>query len=175
MDAASVLQSPGDIGSFVGGLAVAMTLAFLAVQFRQNQRAAQVTAAETVMLSMSEYFRSLSESPQLAHVISVVYRNFETLEDEEVTQCFCRAFAYFRLVELAHHHVRQGHIGLSFWKCQTEQLAGLMTIPAVARFCRLRREIFSSDLQVSVDGLEASRSIPAGLALIRCFNGGEDG
>ena len=89
------------------------------------------------MLSMSEYFRSVSESPQVAQLVTTAYKNLDELSDSEVMQFFCWAFAYFRLVELAHHHFQQGHIKNSFWKGQTEQLAGFMTMPAITRFWEL--------------------------------------
>jgi hypothetical protein len=167
-----MLQTLANLGSFIGGIAVAATLAYLAVQVRQNSRAAQTNAAQTVMLSMSEYFRSVSESSELSRVITSAYADPNSLTDPETSQFFFWAFSYFRLIELAHYHHERGHIPDTFWNGQKAHLCGLLQVPAIARFWALRKGVFSKEFGSFIDALDLSTSAPVGARIIEGFRNG---
>lgn len=167
-----MLQTLANLGSFIGGIAVAATLAYLAIQIRQNSRAAEIAAAQTVMLSMSEYFRSVSETPELSRVITSAYTDPASLTDSETTQFFFWAFSYFRLVELAHYHHSRGYIPESFWTGQSAHLASLLQVPAIERFWALRKEVFSEEFRGFVDAIDKSKQEAVGLPIIERFRNG---
>ena len=169
-----MLDALGNIGSFIGGIGVALTVAYLAVQVRLSGKAAKAAAAQAVMQSMSEYLRSVAESPQLAGVIRKAYANLEALEDSEATQFMFWTFAYFRLIELAHHHYRLGGIPDSFWKGQVRHLSALMTTPAVARFWAMRQHFFSDDFRKLIDGFDPAACATAGKEFMKMYQSESD-
>ncbi len=50
-----MLEDLGNIGDFLGGIGVVVTLAYLAVQIRQNSRSVKVSAAQSVLQSLSDW------------------------------------------------------------------------------------------------------------------------
>ena len=164
-----MLDTLGNVGSFIGGIGVALTVAYLAVQVRLSGKAAKAAAAQAVMQSLSEYLRSVAESPQLAAVIGKSYANHEALNDSEATQIMFWTFAYFRLIELAHHHYRLGGIPDSFWKGQARHLSALMTTPTVLRFWAMRQGFFSDEFRELIDGFDPAGSATAGEEFMKMY------
>jgi len=91
-----MFEAIGNIGSFIGGIGVALSVVYLAVQIRISSQTAKASAAQIVMQSMSEYFRSVSENAQLAKVITIAYKNIDSLEESEITQFFFWSLSYWR-------------------------------------------------------------------------------
>jgi len=56
----------GAVGEIVGALAVFLTLAYLAIQIRQNTRAVQSSAIDSSINRISAMRQSLSENTELA-------------------------------------------------------------------------------------------------------------
>jgi hypothetical protein len=73
-----MIETLGNIGDFVGGIGVVITLAYLAVQVRQSAKAGQVAAAQAVMQSMSEFYLSASGSEKLAQIYNVAFSDFDS-------------------------------------------------------------------------------------------------
>jgi hypothetical protein len=153
-----MIEALGNIGDFIGGIGVVVTLIYLAVQIRQNSKIVKTGAAEAVMRSISEYFRSSSESAELTQVISKAMRDFEQLDDAELTQFNLWIFSWFRLVELAHHHYSAGHIPENFWEGQVAHLNGLMKLRPIKNLWEIRKHVFSEDFQRFVAAVEEIES-----------------
>ena len=163
-------EAMGSIGSLIGGISVALTVVYLAVQVRVSGQATKANAAQGVMQAMSECFRAASESPQLCEVISIAYKDASDLKTAELTQFFFWCTSYFRLVELAYYHHKTKNIPDSFWDGQVRSLIGLKAIPAITRFWTLRKAIFSSEFQEFMEKLEPSNGTKFGDELRETFN-----
>lgn len=151
-----MLDILGNVGDFVGGIGVVVTLIYLAVQIRQNSKVVKSSAAEAVMQSTSEFFRSSAESRDLAQVVSKAMRNYETLDEAELTQFHLWIFGWFRLVELCYHHYSAGHIPDNFWSGQVAHLGGLMQLPPIKHLWEIRKKVFSEDFRAFVDSVRSS-------------------
>ena len=162
-----MLEALGNIGDFVGGIGVVITLAYLAIQIRHNSKTTKAAAAESVMQSMSEYFRSSAESDRLAHIIRGAFLDFDALEADEQARFHLWVFAWFRLVELAHHHYRLGNIPDSFWDGQVAHLSALVDSPGVQRFWTARKGVFSTEFQAFVESLDNAAGVPTGPELMK--------
>ena len=162
----------GALSELVGAIGVVVTLAYLAIQIRLNSEAVKAGAAQTVMQSMSEYFRAPSESPQLAGLLTSAFANFDELEEAEITQMFYFVFSWFRLVELAHHHYRLGNIPDSFWDGQITLMSSLMRTPAIFRFWDVRKNVFSGEFRNFIDGLDLTSDIPGSMEVIATYRKG---
>lgn len=153
-----MIEALGNIGDFVGGVGVVVTLIYLAVQVRQNSKVVKTSAAEAVMRSISEYFRSSSESAELTRVVAKAMQEFDQLDDAELTQFNLWVFSWFRLVELVHHHYDAGHIPENFWEGQVAHLNGLLKLPPIRNLWEIRKHVFSEDFQRFVENVEDTQS-----------------
>ncbi len=72
------LQDLGNIGEFVGAVGVIATLAYLAVQVRQNTRALRASTFQDISMAMSRSSEAMAANPDL---VSLVVRGAEGLAD----------------------------------------------------------------------------------------------
>tara|TARA_Y100001934_G_C12002957_1_gene608540 strand:+ start:144 stop:653 length:510 start_codon:yes stop_codon:yes gene_type:complete len=142
-----MLQTLGQAGDFIGGIGVVVTLIYLAFEIHQNSKQTKVAAAQSIMQSLSDYYRSASETDQLARVVHMGMENLDSLTDAEATQFFFWGFSFFRLVELAHLHYRLGNIPESFWRGQVAHLEGLFAFPGCRNIYERRQNVFSQEFQ----------------------------
>ena len=120
-----MLEDLGNIGDFLGGIGVVVTLAYLAIQIRQNSRTVKASAAQSVLQSLSEALIASAESPRLTRVVSVGLTDFQQLDESEQAQLFVWLFAWFRIVEQAHQHYSMGNIEEDQWRSQITHLKTL--------------------------------------------------
>jgi hypothetical protein len=64
-----MLEALGNIGDFVGGLAVVATLLYLAVQVRQNTRALRAAAFDSAAEQFAQSQLALAQNPDLADLV----------------------------------------------------------------------------------------------------------
>lgn len=167
-----MLEDLGNIGDFLGGIGVVITLAYLAVQIRQNSRSVKATAAQSVLQSLSEALLTSAESPGLTRVVAVGLTDFEQLDELEQTQLFIWLFAWFRIIEQAHQHYTTGNIEEDQWRGQVTHLKALMLAPACSRFWQARRSVFSTGFQKFVDSLDTEGAAPATSDALAAFRVG---
>ena len=55
-------QTLGQLGDFIGGIGVVLTLLYLAYEIHQNSKQTKVAASQSVMQSLSDYYRSAAET-----------------------------------------------------------------------------------------------------------------
>ena len=144
-------QTLGQLGDFIGGIGVVLTLLYLAYEIHQNSKQSKVAASQSVMQSLSDYYRSAAETEQFANVVSKGIDDLGTLTKGEATQFFMWGFSFFRLVELAHLHYRLGNIPESFWNGQAAHLEGLMSYAGVRKIWEIRKHVFSEEFQKFVN------------------------
>ncbi len=60
-----MLEDLGNIGDFLGGIGVVVTLAYLAVQIRKNTRSIRSAALDSISTSVSEFMDKVAQDPVL--------------------------------------------------------------------------------------------------------------
>ncbi len=169
-----MLEDLGNIGDFLGGIGVVITLAYLAVQIRQNSRSVKASAAQSVLQSLSEALSASAASPGLTRVVAVGLTDFEQLDESEQTQLFVWLFAWFRIIEQAHQHYTMGNIEEDQWRSQIAHLKTLMVAPACSRFWEVRRMVFSASFRSFVDSLDSEGAAPSTSDALATFRGDSD-
>lgn len=153
-----MLEALGNIGDFVGGIGVVVTLVYLAVQVRLNSKTVKSAAAESIMQSMSEYYRSMAQSPTAPALLDKGHSDFASLTESQQVEYYMWLFSWFRLAEIAHHHQSAGQLPQGFWDGQVAHLTSLLKNDSVSRFWQARKSVFSKQFQEFVDGLDLSQS-----------------
>lgn len=160
------LSDLASIGSFVSGIAVVVTLAFLVVQTRQtnrNQRALmqQGRAASQVDLLLR------GAEPQFRGVILRVYAGDPTLTDIEIYTAIFLSLANWRSFEDGYLQHRMGTLDQESFQGDTAIARSLLSQPSERATWRLVRGNFAPSFRDYVDGIlretkaGQSRSLPA--------------
>ena len=126
------LEALGNLGDFVGGIAVIVTLIYLALQVRQNNRqlhensaatrAATVQSANDALIQLNI---TIAQSPELAsyHIISA--EEFENLSPVDQRRCTALHISALRVFQ---HLFRQYEVGLISAEEWEETRAGLVGV-----------------------------------------------
>ena len=161
-----MLEALGNIGDFVGGIGVVVTLIYLAIQIRINSKTVKSAAAESVMQSMSEFFRAMAQTPGGAALIERGFTEYDALERHQQLEFYLWLFSWFRLAEVAHHHYSSGQLPEAFWAGQVAHLKSLLKNESVRAFWAVRKTVFSTGFRAFVDDLDLEGSAPTTLESI---------
>ena len=150
------LQDLGGIGEFIGGIAVVISLVYLAVQIRQNTKSVRASTYQAILDSSRSDTELLLVHPHLERVYRVGRRNPEKLNDDErplfrmlVAQLLLSAESLF----LQH---QQGAIDSDYWQRRQQTLRGLLSQPGVRQWWAARgtpREYYDPGFRELVDSI----------------------
>ena len=109
------LEDLGNLGDFIGGIGVIVTLAYLAVQIRSNTQTVRAASLESVVNSHSQFLDRLASNSEVSRIwFSGLWADAE-LTEEEGDRLLALLFSAVRRWESAFHNVRAGTIEHSSW------------------------------------------------------------
>lgn len=128
-----MLDALGNIGDFVGGIAVIITLIYLAVQIRQNTRSTRLASMQSAMLAAQNVGILPAQNRELARVVRVGLTTPEELDDDEFQQ-----FRYFLMSMLRVHEDmfvqhRAGVVDDETWLARASSLRTIFSMPGGRR------------------------------------------
>jgi hypothetical protein len=128
-----VLDALGNIGDFVGGIAVIITLIYLAVQIRDNTRSTKLASMQSTMLAAQNVGILPAQDRDLARVVRVGLTTPEELDDDEFQQ-----FRYFLINMLRVHEDmfvqhRAGVVDDETWMARASSLRTIFSMPGGRR------------------------------------------
>ena len=128
-----MLDALGNIGDFVGGIAVILTLVYLAVQIRHNTRSTKLASMQSTMLAAQNVAILPAQDRDLARVVRVGLTTPEELDDDEFQQ-----FRYFLMNMLRVHEDmfvqhRAGVVDDETWMARASSLRTIFSMPGGRR------------------------------------------
>jgi len=128
-----VLDALGNIGDFVGGIAVIITLIYLAVQVRQNTRSTRLASMQSAMLAAQNVGILPAQDRDLARVVRVGLARPDELTEDEYQQ-----FRYFLMNMLRVHEDmfvqhRAGVVDDETWMARSSSLRTIFSMPGGRR------------------------------------------
>ena len=165
-----MLDALGNVGDFLGGIGVLITLLYLASQIKQNSRSVRNAAAESVLQSMNATLQTASASPQLSRVLAVGQTDIGQLTDDERYQFVFWIYSWFRVLERAYAHYQEGYIDPGEWDGHAMNLTSLMASPSVQQWWNARRAYFGPEFRTLVDSLETDAAAPSAGEVARALS-----
>ena len=125
------LENLGNLGEFIGGLAVIATLVYLAVQVRQNTKLLRRSAEQT---SRSDSTAAIALAAQSSENAAVYHRGLadpDALSPEERTHFFLFMAANFYHLHYGHTAYQDGAQSEDSWKLQLQGVQFFVSRPGV--------------------------------------------
>lgn len=113
-----MLEALGNIGDFVGGIAVIATLVYLALQVRQNSQLLRRAALESAGAAASVTHGLAAQSPENAAVFHRGLIDLETLSPEEQTHFYLLIMNVFLQFDYAYQSHKAGALSAEQWESQ---------------------------------------------------------
>ena len=152
----------GDIGTFLGAIAVVMSLVYLAKEVHQNTRALALTQELTGTQIAISHFFALAADPQFASLYRKALADFKDLGTEDqfrVGQFLMAVFYGFQAAHFGHLVARTADS--SSWIGHKAVLGSLLQAPGVQYWWERQRRLFSPAFSAYVDAMLSEVRISA--------------
>ena len=143
------------LAEVVGAIGVIVSLFYLAIQIRVNNKEARLAA----MHEISEGFRdsiSTFTNAEMAGVATRGNEDFDALSDAEILQLTAGYQIMLRLWEEAFYQNNAGRLDAVIWDGIISEYSSFLPAPSFNRIWLLRRDYFPTDFQTLVDELMPS-------------------
>jgi hypothetical protein len=158
------LSELADLGEFLGGIFVVLSLVYLAIQIRQNTQSNRAENFARGLERISQMQATLSRDPELASLHARGVADVSSLTPQErirFTWWFAEAFGAF---EFLFHQSRTGAIPEEIWERWSKTIAWWISYPGVQAWWRANPTPFSSSFSRFVDDLIRGRQFDAASA-----------
>ena len=133
-----MLEALGNIGDFVGGLAVIATLVYLALQVRQNSQLLRNAAQESATAASHLTHGLAAQSPENAAVFHKGLIDLDSLSPEEQTHFFLLIMNVFMQMDYAYQSHKTGVLSATQWETQWIGVKWYLTRPGVRMWWQRR-------------------------------------
>ncbi len=146
------LEDLANIGEAVGGLAVLVTLIYLALQLRQNTRAMRAATYEQVVRSTTEWSEMLArDDAVLAVWIKSREGGLDGLTKFERSKYFFTLTTFMRRAESVHYQETQGTLEPEAWQGIRDSIQGLLDDEAATSWWKENRFRFRDAFRDFID------------------------
>ena len=160
-----MLDALGNIGEFVGGVAVVVTLLYLAAQIRHNTRSNKTQSWQAAVAAVSEWSRQVGMDPESVRILQSGSADFDALSDLERAQFNLLMNSFLRNCENIHYQFINGSIEESTWSGFAQRTLSFFDAPGTRDWWSITSAAYSPEFQRFIR--EAVPTGPAPEALIR--------
>ena len=140
-------------GEFLGGIAVVVSLVYLASQIRQNSRLLQVSATIAIATSDRLAATTVLNEPSLARMWTLETAEFESLPEDEQTSLNAYAALQISTFYQNYYFRKDGVVRDEVWKAQRRMNASLLSQAWTQKVWSDSRYAYSDEFGEFVDGL----------------------
>ena len=125
------LSDLGNLGDFLGGVGVIVTLVYLAIQIRRNTYAVRSASLDSAYAAHMEFQRTVWSDSELNKLWFDGLLGKRELSDTERERFLFMVISCARLWEGAYFKVNEGSLESKAWVGLNEELAGVFAFPGV--------------------------------------------
>jgi hypothetical protein len=165
------LDALGNIGDFVGGIGVIITLLYLAAQIRQNSRTVKAASGQAILATLGQTLQSVSATPQMARVVAIGQVDIDQLTEDEQPQFILWLLGWFRILEQAFYQYKLGSLDPVLWEGHAAQISSTLQSPGVRRWWAVRGQLFHPEFRRFIDEFPSTASVPNAADVLRAVKG----
>jgi hypothetical protein len=154
MDLATLAQ----LGEFVGGLFVVVSLVYLAYQVRQNTTSLRAENYARVLVRLSTLQSNLSSDGELNRIVVIGAQTPEALTRTERMRFSWSLYELIGAAEFVYHQERAGALPAEVWERWQATLVWWLSNPGIQRWWAARPSPFSASFEALID--EIIRTAP---------------
>ncbi len=156
------LSDLGNLGDFLGGVGVIVTLAYLAIQIRRNTQEVRSASLDSVAASHLEFQRSVWADPVLNRLWFDGMTGKMPLPEEDGRRFLFMVISCARHWERAYHKARGGTLDSTSWSGIHQELAGVFSFPGTQDYWKRIQYMFPPDFvdfaEKAIREIEGARS-----------------
>ena len=156
MEHQAFAQLLGNYGEFVGAIAVVITLAYLAVQIRQNTESVRLSSELALSQQTSDFAARMWAHPEMLRIWDLAITDPSSLSSDDIRQYRWMCVDLFLMYEGQYQLYKRGHVAEDIWKGKADMMCGLLQNPAVSEWWSLRMSPLSDDFVQYIESLPTS-------------------
>jgi hypothetical protein len=145
------LNELGSLGEFISGLAVVVTLIYLALQIRHNTRAVRSSMHQDMVGSTARIAESVSDSPDVGRIVLKADEDYDNLTKEEFIRFEAYAERVFGNFESVFYSYRNSMIEQDLWESWEASYLADISRTAMRRFWHEDRPMHLRDYMEFID------------------------
>ena len=145
------LNELGNLGEFISGLAVVVTLVYLALQIRHNTRAVRSSMHQDMVESNLRIAESLSDNENIARIVLKADEDYGSLTNEELSRFEAYAERVFGNFESVFYSYRNSMIEQDLWESWESSFLKDISRNALRRIWHDERPLHLRDFMDFVD------------------------
>ncbi len=163
------LTQLANLGEFIGGVAVLVTLIYLAFQVRQANRVIRAEAESGSIQSFAEANRDLLKEGSAEEITFRVATGvgYEELSERERFQALLARRAIVQRFEAAYHRSTMGHFGDEYWERMRRGMGEFLSPPVFRHLLNLDVDQYPRQFLSEMKGALADYEESGGLNTLR--------
>jgi len=137
------LDQLASIGEIVSGVAVIISLVYLAIQIRTNTEAERSATYQSIVSDFGALNNTMASTPELSHLFVEAMENYLQLTSDQkarISQLFFQCFRYFENMFYQH---KKGYLDEEVWIGWKRLMLTYYSRPGFKTWWSHRREVFS--------------------------------
>ena len=151
------LTELGSLGEFISGLAVVVTLVYLAIQIRHNTRAVRSSMHQDMIESSSRIAESISDNSDLGRIVLKADQDYDGLTSEERIRFEAYAERIFANFESVFYSYRNSMIEEDLWDSWKSSYLGDISRDSIRRLWQVQRPPHLQDFMEFIDAFYQTR------------------
>jgi len=139
------LDDLGSLGEFISGLAVVVTLVYLALQIRYNTRAVRSSMHQDMVESTLRIAESVSDKPDVGRIVLKADEDYDSLTKEEQIRFEAYAERVFGNFESVFYSYRNSMIEEDLWESWESSFLDDISRDSMRRFWQDERPLHLRD------------------------------
>jgi hypothetical protein len=139
------IEQMGSIGEVIGGIAVVVTLIYLAIQMRQNTQMMRAAAHHSVNELGVHINLALGTDPEASRIIQLGSENYKELEPHQRLMFHLIMRANFSGAEDFYIQSREGLLDTGMWDSRKLAMTRYLQQPGVQTWWERNSDLFSTD------------------------------
>ena len=145
----------GAIGEILGAAAVVVSLVYLAIQIRIQNKESRLAATHEISVGFRESLSSFLDS-DLVDIFLKANRDIDSLSENERLRLLIGMQRIYRLWEEAYHQHAAGRLDPRVWNAMVSLYSSYLSAPGFSVFWELRKQHYDAEFRAFVDDLPRS-------------------
>ncbi|MFT4888176.1 MAG: ribosomal protein S19 [Pseudohongiellaceae bacterium] len=146
-------EAIGSIGEIVGAAGVIFTLAFLAIQIRQNTSSIKTQSEIEMSFKIAEWHGRVSINPELSKIYDDAIRDPESMSDGDVGRFIWFMAELYYIYEGCYFLYRKGDISKDSWNTKMDAAKTLLEIPHLQKWWDSRATPLTPEFVDHIDSI----------------------
>ena len=153
------LDQLASIGEFMGGIAVVISLVYLAIQIRSNTETERTSTYQSIVSDFGALNNTMASTPELSHLFVQAMENYHQLSSDQksrISQLFFQCFRYFENMFYQH---KKGYLDDEVWTGWKRLMLTYYSSPGFQTWWEHRRDVYSEPFAIFLETEKLDREI----------------